>query len=219
MWRKEKERRPKTRRNLYFHLVQNTYLDKKGSIQLMTEETNHEEAPPNPAVQDLEMQLEAEKKRSADYLARSKYLQADFENLRRRCDREIQQASQYSNERLVISLLDVVDELELAIKNAKATKSAQTLVEGVEMTLKRLRKVLEQEGVTPIESVNAPFDPSKHNAIAAEERDDVENCVVIEEIRKGYMMKGKVIRPSMVKVAVKKASQSQNTEEKPNESS
>ena len=185
----------------------------------MTEEENHEEAPLHPSVQELEQQLEDERKRSADHLARSKYIQADFENLRRRCDREIQQASQYSNERIVISLLDVVDELELAIKNAKAANSAQTLVEGVEMTLKRLRKVLEQEGVTPIESVNAPFDPSKHNAIAAEERDGVDDCVVIEEIRKGYTMKGKVIRPSMVKVAVKKASKSQNTEEKPNESS
>ena len=184
----------------------------------MTDETNHEEAPMNPTTQDLEAQLEAEKKRSADYLARLKYMQADFENLRKRCDREIQQASQYSNERIVIPLLDVMDELELAIKNSKAADSSQTLVEGVEMTLKRLRKVLEQEGVTPITSVNSPFDPLKHNAIAAEERDDVENCAVIEEARKGYMMKGKVIRPSMVKVAVKKASQSQNTETKTNES-
>ena len=87
------------------------------------------------------------------------------------------------------------------------------------MTLKRLRKVLEQEGVTPIESVDKPFDPSKHNAIAAEERDDVENCVVIEELRKGYVMKEKVIRPSIVKVAIKKPSQSQNKETKQNESS
>ena len=66
-------------------------------------------------------------------------------------------------------------------KTPKPQTHAQTLVEGVQMTLKRLRKVLEQEGVTPIESVNKPFDPSKHNAIAAEERDDVETCVVVEE--------------------------------------
>ena len=182
----------------------------------MTDETNHEEAPISPTIQDLEAQLETEKKRSADYLARLKYMQADFENLRKRCDREIQQASQYSNERIVIPLLDVVDELELAIKNSKAADSSQTLVEGVEMTLKRLRKVLEQEGVTEIESINQPFDPSKHNAIAAEERDDIENCVVIEEVRKGYMMKQKVIRPSIVKVAVKRKSQSQNKEEDKN---
>jgi molecular chaperone GrpE len=175
-----------------------------------------EEAEPT---QDIQLQLDAEKRRGEDYLTRLRYLQADFDNLRKRCDRQIQQVSQYSNERIIIQLLEVVDELELAVKNAQVTESAQTLVDGVQMTLKRLRKVLEQEGVTPIDSVNKPFDPSKHNAIAAEERDDVESCVVMEELRKGYMMKEKVIRPSIVKVAVNKNSQSQNKETKPDEPS
>ncbi len=155
--------------------------------------------------EDLRKLLESEQKRSADYLTRLQYLQADFENLQRRCDRQIAQVSQYSTERLVIQLLEVVDELELAVKNAENAKTAETLVEGVQMTLKRLRKVLEQEGVTPIESINKPFDPTKHNAIAAEEREDVEGCVVVAELRKGYMMKEKVIRPSIVKVANQKS--------------
>lgn len=157
---------------------------------------------------DMKCQLEAEKRRNEDLINRLKYLQADFDNLRKRCDRQIQQASQYSNERIIIQLLEVADELELAVKNAQANNSSQTLVEGVQMTLKRLRKVLEQEGVSPIDSVNKPFDPCKHNAIAAEERDDIEQCVVVEELRKGFMMKEKVIRPTTVKVAVNKNSQS-----------
>ncbi|MCW4009386.1 MAG: nucleotide exchange factor GrpE [Candidatus Bathyarchaeota archaeon] len=162
---------------------------------------------------DLERLLLEEKRRSEEYLTRLKYMQADVENLRKRCDRQIQEVSQYSTERLVIQLLEVVDELEMAIKTAQASNSGQTLIEGVQMTLRRLRKVLELEGVTPIESAGKAFDPCKHNAIAAEERDDVENCVVTEEVRKGYMMKAKVIRPSIVKVAVKK-SQSQDKEKK-----
>jgi len=145
-----------------------------------------------------------------------KYLQADFENLRKRCDREIQQVSQYSNERLIIQLLEVVDELELAIKTAKTTNSAKTLTEGVQMTLKHLRKVLEQEGISPIESEGKPFDPSKHNAIATIERDDVDGCVVLEEVRKGYILKDKVIRPCIAKVSIKPASKSQNKEENKN---
>ena len=185
----------------------------------MNEDTNHIEEPLSQPAQELELLLEAEKKRSEDYLTRLRYLQADFDNLRKRCDRQIQQVSQYSNERIVIQLLEVVDELELAVKTAQAANSAQTLIEGVQMTLKRLRKVLELEGVTPIESTGKPFDPSRHNAISAEERDDVENCVVTEEVRKGYMMKEKVIRPSIVKVAVKKNLQSQNKETKKDESS
>lgn len=165
----------------------------------------------------LRQQIEAEKKRSEEYLMRLKYLQADFENLRKRCDREIQQASQYSNERLLVQILEVADELELAIKTAQTADSAKSFVEGVQMTLKRLRKILEQEGVSAIESEGKPFDPSKHNAIAAIEREDVDGCLVLEEIRKGYIMKDKVIRPSIVKVSVKPSSKSQIKEEKTNE--
>ena len=160
----------------------------------------------------FEQQLEAEKKRSQDYLTRLKYLQADFENLKKRCDRQIEEAKSYCTERLVVQLLEVQDELEMAVKNAESEGSVQTLIEGVQMTLKKLRKVLEQEGVSPIEcEAGKVFNPSCHNAVAVTERDDVEACVVTEEVRRGYVMKDKVIRPSIVKVAVK-SSKSQEKE-------
>jgi len=151
---------------------------------------------------NLEQQLEAEKKRSEEYLTRLKYLQADFENLKKRFGRQMEEVKNYCTECLVIQLLDVVDELELALKTAQSANSAQPLIEGVQMTLKKLRKVLEQEGVSPIECEGKVFDPSRHNAIATVERDDVEGCIVVEEVRKGYIMKDKVIRSSIVKVAV-----------------
>ncbi len=72
-----------------------------------------------PAANDFEEQLECEKKRSEDYLTRLKYLQADFENFKKRFDREAEQTKNYCNERIVIQLLDVVDELELAVKNGE----------------------------------------------------------------------------------------------------
>jgi molecular chaperone GrpE len=163
---------------------------------------------------DPEQLLEAEKKRSENYLTQLKYLQADFENLKKRSDRQIEEAKKYCTERLVIQLLDVQDELELALKTAQSADSAQPLIEGVQMTLKKLRKVLEQEGVSPIACEEGKaFDPSCHHAVAAAERDDVEECVVVEEVRKGYKMKDKVIRPSIVKVAVK-SSKSQKEKEK-----
>jgi molecular chaperone GrpE len=167
---------------------------------------------------DFESLLESEKKRSEEYLTRLKYLQADFENLKKRFDRETEQVKNYCNERLIIQLLDVVDELEMAVKiGNSAEKPQKNLLEGVEMTLKKLRKVLEQEGVSPIDcSEGKIFDPTLHNAIAATERDDVKACTIIEQIRKGYMMKDRVIRPSIVKVAVKSSKNNQNnqTEEK-----
>ena len=170
------------------------------------------------SVDRLEQLLDCERKRAEDYLIRLSYLQADLENFKKRFDRESEQIKNYCNERLVIQLLDVVDELELAVKNGEISTSPESLIEGVEMTLKKLRKLLEQEGVTPIESPEGKaFDPTRHNAIAAVEQDDVEDGTVIEEIRKGYMMKGKVIRPTIVKVAVKpkpKNNQSNQMEEK-----
>jgi molecular chaperone GrpE len=158
--------------------------------------------------------LEAEKKRSEDYLTRLKYLQADFENFKKRTDRQMEEARKYCTERLVTQLLDVQDELEMALKTAQTADSAESLIEGVQMTLKKLKKVLEEEGVTPIEcEAGKVFNPACHHAISAAERDDVEACVVTEEVRKGYKMKDKVIRPSIVKVVVK-SSKSQKVKEK-----
>jgi molecular chaperone GrpE len=154
---------------------------------------------------DLEKLLETEKKRSEDYLNRLKYMQADFENFKRRFDREIEQIRNHSNERLITALLEVVDELELAVKVGECAENPQkTLLEGVEMTLKKLKKVLEQEGVTEVDCVEGKvFDPSSANAVLTEERDDCEDCTILQIIRKGYSMKGRVIRPSVVKVSVK----------------
>jgi len=168
------------------------------------------------SIDRLEQMLDCEKKRSEDYLSRLKYLQADLENLKKRFDRETEQVKNYCNERVVINLLDIVDELELAVLNGEVSTSPDSLLVGVEMTLKKLRKVLEQEGVTPLDNPEGKvFDPSLQNAITAVERDDVPEGTVLEQIRKGYVMRGKVIRPSIVKVAVKpKNNQSNQTEEK-----
>jgi molecular chaperone GrpE len=163
----------------------------------------------------LEQLLECERRRSEDYLRRLQYLQADLENFKKRSEREAEIVQNYCIERLVTQLLDVVEELELAVKNGEISTSPESLIEGVEMTLKNLRKVLEQEGVTPIDNPEGKvFDPSRHNAIAVVEQDDVADGTVLEEIRKGYIMRGKVIRPTIVKVSVKPKNQSKQMEEK-----
>jgi molecular chaperone GrpE len=154
----------------------------------------------------LEQALETEKRHSEEYLSRLKYMQADFENLKKRLDRQIEDVRYYCNERLVVDLLEVVDELELAVDSAQCSDSSDTLVQGVKMTLKKLRKVLETQGVAPIDCMGKPFDPSKHSAVAHVEKEDTKEGMIVEEIRKGYIMKGKVIRPSIVKVTVKPSS-------------
>jgi len=170
------------------------------------------------AQSEFEKQLEAERKRSEDCLNRLKYLQADFENLKKRSDRQLIEAKNYATERLVVQLLEVADELELAVKIGKTLNpDTQPLLTGVEMTLKRLRKVLEQEGVSPIECEGKIFDPSRHNAVESVEREEVENCTVGEEVRKGYMMKEKVVRPSIVKVEVPPSNSSKSQTKKQSE--
>ena len=162
----------------------------------------------------LEQQLEAEKKRSEDYLTRLRYLQADLENLKKRFDRQIEETKNYCTERLTLELLNVADELELAVKTGESSSSAQPLIEGVQMTLKKLRKVLERECVSPIECEGETFDPLKHNAIVSTEREGIKGCIVCEEVRKGYIMKNKVIRPSIVKVEVPPSQESNSQKEK-----
>jgi len=153
-------------------------------------------------VEELKKALENEMKRSEEYLVQLKYARADIENLRKRFDRKLEDVQKYSNERIITELLDVVDELEMAVQSARSLNSTETLVQGVEMTLKKLRKILQNEGVSVIKTVGEPFDPSRHEAAEKIEKEGIEGCKVIEEIRKGYILKEKVIRPSIVKVVM-----------------
>jgi molecular chaperone GrpE len=172
-----------------------------GDVSVGEEQKDQQET--NAQAETLEQALEEEKKRSEEYLSRLKYAQADIENLKKRFDRQIEEVKKYCSEPLIIELLDVVDELEMAVKSGRASNANDILVQGVEMTLKKLNKVLESGGVHPIECVGKPFDPSKHNVVAKTEKEGVDGCRVVEEVRKGYTMREKVIRPSIVKVVVK----------------
>jgi len=166
------------------------------------DEEYEEQGKSNEEVETLEKSLETEKKRSQEYLTQLKYARADLENLKKRFDQKLVEAQKYSNERIITELLDVVDELELAVNSARSSNSTEILVEGVEMTLKKIKKILEKEGVSPIKSVGEQFDPLKHDAVAKTEKEGVEGCIVVEEIRKGYTLREKVIRPSIVKVVI-----------------
>lgn len=163
-------------------------------------------------VETLQKALETERKRSEEYLTQLKYARADIENLKKRFDRQLEDAKAHANERLIVGLLDVVDELEMAVKSANSCDSAENLAKGVEMTLKKLTKILEMEETYPIKSVGEPFDPEKHNAVERIETEGIKGCTIIEEVRRGYTMKGRVIRASIVKVAVP-SSQSQEKAE------
>jgi len=158
--------------------------------------------------------LDAEKIRSQEYLTRLNYMQADYQNLQKRLERQMEEVKKHGNERLIIELLNIVDELEFALESARSVKSPEAIVQGVEMTLKKMKKMLENEEVSHIECLGKPFDPSKHNAVAIIQKSGVEENKIIDEVRKGYTMKGKVIRPSNVKISSKKVPESLERENK-----
>lgn len=133
-----------------------------------------------------------------------KYLRlyAEFENYKKRTGRDKEEIIQYANERLLSEILPVVDHLEMALKHA-SNDTNTGIAQGVEITLRELKKIMQKFGIIEIEAAGKAFDPLVHHAMAQIERDDIDENMVVEEYRKGYKLKDKVIRAAMVAVSKK----------------
>jgi molecular chaperone GrpE len=170
-----------------------------------------EKEDPESQLKEAKEELEKEKAKSGDYLRRLQYLQADFENYRKRVEKEMSDNRQFGNQRLLSDLIIVNDELELALSEAKGNNENPTIVEGVGMVYKRLQGLLSKEGVEKIQSLGSKFNPDLHDA-ALRVVSDEEEGTIVEEIRQGYTLKGKVLRPSIVKVAENPAERESKSE-------
>jgi len=165
-------------------------------------------------LKELSAELEKEKSKSEDYLRRLQYLQADFENYRKRVEKEMSDNRLFGNQRILSDLIVVNDELELALREAEASGEDPTIVEGVGMVHKRLQSILSKEGVERIHSLGSKFNPDLHDA-ALRVVSDKEEGTIVEEIRQGYTLRGKVLRPSIVKVAENSAERESKSEKSP----
>jgi len=154
-------------------------------------------------VESLRKALKEEQEKANGYLNRLKYLQADFENFQKRTQKEMENLRKYGSQGLILELLTIVDELEYAVRAGACSDDKETITKGVEMTLKKMCEILEREGVSSIDAVGKPFDPTKHEAVEKVPTKDYKEGIVIEEVRKGFMFKGQVIRPSLVKVSAR----------------
>jgi len=139
-------------------------------------------------------QLKAERDQLVDRVAR---LQAEFENARKRAEREKAEYRDYAAGSIVEQFLPVLDNFELALK---ATGSTEQLRSGVELIVKQMEDVLRQMNVTAIPAVGEQFNPHHHEALGSVERDDLPDQHVAEEIRRGYKIREKLLRPAMVRV-------------------
>jgi len=126
---------------------------------------------------------------------------ADIENFKKRLEKERTELRDFANESLLKDLLPVVDNLELALNHGREQESGSALLEGVENVLKGFLQVITKFGVTPIQALGEKFDPAFHNAVMQQEDDSVEDQTVIQELQKGYLLKNRLLRPSMVVVA------------------
>lgn len=160
------------------------------------------EATETPSTEELMSQLDEARRQAEEYLDNWRRTAAEFQNFRKRKEREMQEFEQRANERLILKLLPVLDDFHRALANVPEDLKDHDFVKGIELIERKFWGVLEQEGVTPIESSpGTPFDPAEHEALLSEEHDEFESGQIIEEYQRGYKHRGRVIRPARVRVA------------------
>lgn len=150
------------------------------------------------AAEEVRTELERVKAERDQLLERVARLQAEFENARKRAEREKSDYRDFATGNVLEQFLPVLDNFELALK---ATGSAEQLRTGVQLIVKQMEEVLAKFQVTPVPAVGAEFDPRVHEALGSVEREDIPDQHVAEEIRRGYKLRDKLLRPAMVRVA------------------
>lgn len=132
-------------------------------------------------------------------------LYAEFENARKRMEREKQDFIRYANEELIVEFLNILDNLERSVESARANhQDYNAFVKGIELVMAHIHDMLKKSGVKPIEAKGKMFDPHSHEVLMQEETDKHEDGLVLEEFQKGYSLGGRVVRTAKVKVAKKK---------------
>ena len=188
--------RYRLRRNLYF--TRSIAVPPKAA-------TDHAEVKAAKPEQDREPELTSLR----EVIVRQK---ADFDNFRKRSQREKDQVRDTAAETLLTKLLPMIDNVERALASTSTAVDANSVREGVSMILTQFQRTLEVEGLHRVEALHQPFNPTQHDALATEERTDVPENHVCDVLLPGYLYKEKLLRPAMVKVAKAPAGEKVRTE-------
>ncbi len=161
------------------------------AVESRNDESNENEGEDEVSV--LKDELEAEQ---------NKYLRllADYDNFKRRTQKDREISAKFRSQSLLTDLLPVLDNFERALAVEAKSEDAVSIMKGVEMVQKSLLEAVKREGLEEIPAVGEPFDPNFHQAVMQEKDDDAEPGTVLQELQKGYTLKGRVLRPAMVKV-------------------
>lgn len=187
-------------------LVEN---DERGNILAEQQEGKPEKEEGGEEVEVLRAELESikselrrAKESSESSLTKMRYLMADFDNYRKQMEKQLASKTESIKAELLLKFLNIRDDYIRALSMAKQSKSdKEVVIEGLEGILKNIDSLLTSEGVREIEAIGTPFDPNVHDAIAYSERNDLAENTVTAEIRKGYMLNGRVLRPSLVEIS------------------
>ena len=153
-------------------------------------------------LESVKNELRKAKESSESSLSKMRYLMADFDNYRKQMEKQLASKAESIKAELLLKFLNIRDDYLRALSVARQSKSEQVVViEGLEGILKNIDSLLASEGVREIEAVGTPFDPNVHDAIAYSARDDLAENTVTAEIRKGYILNGRVLRPSLVEIS------------------
>ena len=162
----------------------------------------------------LKEELREARKSSDNNLNRLKYMMAEFDNYRKQMEKQIDSRIESGKAELLVKFLSLRDDYLRALEMAKQSKSETVVIEGLEGILKNFDSLLRSEGVIEIETIGTPFDPNVHDVIGFSHQDEIEENIITKEIRKGYMLNNKVLRPSLVLISRKIVKNTANDTEK-----
>jgi molecular chaperone GrpE len=165
-------------------------------------------------VDELSKEKEQTERRAAEYLDKLKRLQADMENLQKITKRQIDTVTKQASESLLVKLLPIVDALQQAgkVTHSNESLSSEEISVGLKMLFNQLMDVLKTEGLEEIAAVGELLNPERHEVVSYVETNDVPENTIVEEVRRGYILRGKVIRPSLVVVSRPKENGDQGLE-------
>jgi molecular chaperone GrpE len=162
----------------------------------------------------LKEELLAAKKSSDNNLNKLKYMMAEFDNYRKQMEKQIDSRIESGKGELLLKFLGLRDDYLRALEMAKQSKSEAVVIEGLEGILKNFDSLLKSEGVMEIETIGTPFDPNVHDVIGFSHEEEVQENIITKEIRRGYMLNNKVLRPSLVLISRKIVTNTANDTQK-----
>jgi len=160
-------------------------------------ETSEEDVANVEDIEVLKKALAEERAKAEDYLDSWKRVQADFINFKRRSEQEKEETSKFANSVLILNLLPILDDLERALNSIPPRLAKLPWVEGIKLIERKFHAILEEQGVTKIQTKGKPFDPNLHEAAM---RSEGREGMVVKELQKGYKFRDRVIRPAQVAV-------------------